>query len=312
MSRQTWAVIVGIAAAFSVVAIWAWVRGTEAARAAERLDAERTRWEANALAPVRRSASTGKTYGTSETKPRELPATRPVAAPPVAVGPPPSSKIFQEDPELLNLQLKAKRLNARVRFEPFFRELGRSDADLERFVQIELERQEQIMDVMSAVSEGRLSPQDPSVGDALRTGDEQFRKELRVLLGGEGYERYENHVYDLSVADLLSCTVGPAALHPSTAFSQEELGVITRVVRAHARPRNPLQPELGVVVDWPAAEAGLRTQLSHDKFRTFQNVEAWGFRNGGTRSGQALHEAMKRAHAKDAETRAAKETAGSG
>jgi RNA polymerase sigma factor (sigma-70 family) len=210
-------------------------------------------------------------------------ANRIVAVNPVAQ--PPASKIADSTPMAVGPLPDTPKIQSRKaywhrRYDPFFTQIGLTPAEGDRFVELKIHQEIEREEFQKAVKEANLRGDSAAV-QALRSRDVSLiTRELRELLGDEGYRAYgryeETSYYRLAFVEPLqrALTVANVPLTPEQAEQMVE------IFRQNARHIQSSPTDIGTtsVVDWDAVIAKASGLLTPAQAAVLQ-IHAGALRN---------------------------------
>ncbi|HEU5077809.1 MAG TPA: hypothetical protein VFT72_01260 [Opitutaceae bacterium] len=194
--------------------------------------------------------------------------------------PPPWVRSWRENPELLNLKLKAQRAKLASVFNPFFEHLHVPPAEQEQLLDIALRAEEQKMDVDAAISEGRLTYADAAVGKLLQKIRADYQSSARTLLGDTAYEAFRAFDRTRQLRESLNSLIGNAASR-GTPLSREDAEAFITVVAESAKNSNADNPIYPTDVDWDKVEARASDVLSAAQVNSLMRYDPMGFGTAG-------------------------------
>lgn len=180
--------------------------------------------------------------------------------------------VVHDDPEVQSLWFASRRAALLATYGPLFRALNLSSEKVAQFQEIALRREQQNLDLTSAMWAQGLSNRDPALGRMEEQVKADYDSAMAELLGGDGAKQMQAYELALPVRKISTALAGLAAMSgaPLTYEQGEELTrVLTDACWRYTRT-GATDPQ---TVDWPAVDARARTFLSAAQLKLFQTVE---------------------------------------
>jgi len=133
--------------------------------------------------------------------------------------------LLASNPKVHALYMRSFRANLTTQFQPLYHTLGFSPAQVEKFEDLMMEREEERMDLQAAAQAQGLAPSDPAMAALQQQQDDQLREAEVGLLGDAGYQQLQqfNRVQPLEGAVTQMVATYVAETSPLTALQREQL-----------------------------------------------------------------------------------------
>lgn len=185
--------------------------------------------------------------------------------------------------------------------EPFFRTLGLSATQIERYKMIAIEQSETGMDLGALVDEGIVSNNDPAIAKLRVAAQAKADMAYRELLGEEGYQRFQDY-QRTGVARGITRGFAAAAVMAGDPVAAPQLENLVQVIANGSSSYRSGQAVTIDGIEWDIVDAGARSILSDAQWKLFKTS---GDPIGWTRTESKFRKAVSKAVQADAASKAA-------
>jgi RNA polymerase sigma factor (sigma-70 family) len=142
------------------------------------------------------------------------------------------SNILHEDPGFQEASLKKFLTSVSFKYAPFYRKMGMSADQIERFEKALLTREQAQIDQNAAARSQKLSIADPSLGKVVNPGFEEAYGELRRVLGDDGLKRFTTYENAMG-AQGESRSMLAASLYSEAPLTLDQTEMLAEIMVAH-------------------------------------------------------------------------------
>jgi len=185
--------------------------------------------------------------------------------------------VFDKDPRLQALSLKASRAQTRATYAPFYRHRHLTPAQISLFEDIVSTREEKLRDIVPAAVSLGLRIDDPAIRKFNDDARSDYHEQMKSLLGDDAYATLMDYERASRVRQLVSSIAGTVTIARAP-FSSAQTERLVAII-ANATPKYAQGGSADTnAVDWEIVDAQARTILSEEQFKAFTTIEA---PNGG-------------------------------
>jgi len=211
----------------------------------------------------------------------------------------------EKNPQVQLLQLAARRAKSAASFGLFFRTLGLSAGQIEKFKDNVVRREETQMDLLGVMREQGLTLRDPVLAKLWMNVEPEYQAAQKELLGDVDYRQLQDYERATETRNSVSRMAGMAAVL-GVPFTTEQAEQLMRLmVNASSDYRGGGKAYL-FSIDWAIVDAEAGTILSEPQMNLLKTIEPSG--EGGRYWGR-VNQLLMQAEKADAEI--AKPTPGS-
>lgn len=292
--------LTSLAATIACVGI-AWIRAsraTAAEAALHALDAQHHQLvDALRAAEARRLAATNARTATAARLAAFAPPPRATAAssatPTVAI------QRMQDDPNLQNLQLAARRGQLAIIYGRLYRLLALTPAQISQFEDNLLRRDERRTDLYTTAHAKGIPMNDSSLSKLSGDVERDYQDAQRALLGESGLKQLNDYERLSGVREIVSGLAGAAAIGGAPLDTAQAERLVTALADSATRYPNSDWPNLGQI-DWTRVHTQMAAFLTPEQLALVETTEPRGPRGMGGRFLPALHAAIDAGRADDA------------
>jgi hypothetical protein len=208
-------------------------------------------------------------------------------------------------PDLQLLDLEAQRAEMHASHVRLFRELGLSPEQVEKFVDLAMQRDERLRDLAEAARAEGYAYDDPALLELFRQAGELFEAARLALLGPEADAKYRAFADKSGVAGIVSSLAGGATLagHPLSPAQIDRLTDLLASFASRSRDGDDADPS---TIDWSAAQERAKAFLSPPQLRHLQTADFNGHLHSGGMFGARFNRLFDEARRADAASLAQK------
>jgi len=180
---------------------------------------------------------------------------------------------LQKEPDTQRFYLAGLKAEAVARYGALFRALALSPAEIGKFQDILIKRDEQNMDLTAIRQSQGLSDQDATVMKLQNENDAEYQAAQQALLGETRYRQLQDYERTTYVREMVNGWAGGAVVEarlPFTAPQAEQLIQVLANTSSSYRNGGAVKP---FEIDWDAADAQARSILSEAQFELFKTME---------------------------------------
>ena len=226
------------------------------------------------------------TQVTADVKPKTNPGTTgPVAKAPAPAARPNPMELIMQDPKLQNAFFASQRATLATRYGPLFRQLGLAPAQIAKFEDIMIKREENNMDLMAAAQAQHLSPGSAAFMTLQQQSEDEMAAAQAALLGPADHAQWQDYERSVGVRGVVQNFAGAAVLE-AIPLSAEQAEQLTQILAGtSSRYGNGGKADYNDI-DWSTADRRLAGVLSEEQLKLFQQIEPLG--GGPSRFGARL------------------------
>lgn len=208
----------------------------------------------------------------------------------------------EKNPQVQLLLLATRRAKSAATFGLLFRTLGLSPAQIEKFKDNVVRREEQQMDLLAVMRELGLTLRDPAPAKLWVKIEPAYQAAQKELLGEPGYRQLQDYARAAEARNAVSRLAGAATVTGVPFTTQQAEQLVRMVANASSDYRGGGNAFL-FAVDWAMVDEEAETILSEAQMNLFKTIEPPG--EGGRHWGQVNRLLMQ---AEKADTEIAKRT----
>ena len=180
---------------------------------------------------------------------------------------------LQKEPDTQRFYLAGLKAEAVAKYGALFRTLALSPAEIGKFQDILIKRDEQNMDLTAIRQSQGLSDQDATVLKLQNENDAEYQAAQQALLGETRYRQLQDYERTIYVREMVNGWAGGAVVEvrmPFTTPQAEQLIQVLANTSSSYRNGGAVKP---FEIDWDAADAQARSILSEAQFELFKTME---------------------------------------